>query len=264
MNSVTGLIITRDEEVNIERTLAALAWVPKIIIIDSFSTDDTCQRAACCPRVKIVQREFDSFAGQCNFGLAQIETLWVLSLDADYILTPDLIEELKGLQPDEDLAGYSASFRYCVYGRPLRRTIYPPRTILYRRDRARYYDEGHGHRVRIDGRVCSLNGKINHDDRKPLSRWIRSQDRYSILEAKHLLAIPSEQLNAADRLRKRIFFAPSAVFFYLLFGKGLILDGWRGWYYVCQRTIAEMLLSLRLITQREALEQDPDKKTPPY
>jgi glycosyltransferase involved in cell wall biosynthesis len=254
MHDLTALILTRNERENIERALGVLAWVPHILIVDSFSTDDTCERAARFPSVEIVKREFDTFASQCNFGLTEIKTPWVLSLDADYILTPDLIGELKGLEPDGDTAGYSAAFRYCVYGRPLRNTIYPPRTILYRRDRAHYEDEGHGHRVRIAGPVFSLKGKIDHDDRKPLSRWIRSQDSYSTLEARHLIATPNDRLNWQDRLRKRIYFAPLVIFFYLLFGRGLILDGWPAWYYVFQRTVAEMLLSLRLLTEREGLE----------
>jgi glycosyltransferase involved in cell wall biosynthesis len=261
MHDLTALILTRNERENIERTLSALAWVPHVLIVDSFSTDDTCERAARFSQVEIVKREFDTFAGQCNFGLAQIKTPWVLSLDADYILTPDLIGELRELEPDEGIAGYSAVFRYCVYGRPLRDTIYPPRTILYRRDRAHYEDEGHGHRVRIDGLVISLKGKMDHDDRKPLSRWIRSQDGYCKVEARHLLATPNDRLNRQDRLRKRIYFAPLVIFFYLLFGRGLILDGWPAWYYVCQRAIAEMLLSLRLLTDREGLEPTPSESS---
>jgi len=54
-------------------------------------------------------------------------------------------------------------------------------------------------------------------------------------------------LNLADRLRRWIVPAPFMVFFYTLVVKGLIFDGWRGWYYVLQRTFAEILLSLRLI-----------------
>jgi hypothetical protein len=56
-------------------------------------------------------------------------------------------------------------------------------------------------------------------------------------------------------LRLKIYFAPVAMFLYLLFVRGLVLDGWPGWYYVMQRTIAEMLLSLRLLTEREKLEE---------
>src|SRR5688572_30281874 len=181
MRDLTALIITFNERENIERTLGALAWVENILLVDSFSTDDTLALAkAARPDVKVVQRAFDSFAGQCNFGLAQIDTSWVLSLDADYVLTPELVQELKRLELREEIAGYAAQFRYCIFGRPLRSTIYPPRTVLYRRDRARYENEGHGHRVRINGLVEPLRGKIDHDDRKPLSRWLRSQDSYFV------------------------------------------------------------------------------------
>jgi hypothetical protein len=61
---------------------------------------------------------------------------------------------------------------------------------------------------------------------------------------------PSTQLNLPDRLRRKIIIAPFLVFFYTLIFKGLILDGWPGWYYVFQRTLAEMLLSLKLIEQK--------------
>jgi hypothetical protein len=69
-----------------------------------------------------------------------------------------------------------------------------------------------------------------------------------------LRATPNERLNRQDRLRKKIIFAPWVIFLYLLIGRGLILDGWPGWYYVSQRTIAESMLSLRLLTEREHLE----------
>jgi glycosyltransferase involved in cell wall biosynthesis len=254
MISLTALILTYNERENIERTLLALSGIERIMILDSFSTDETLELAkAVRPDAVVLQRAFDSFAGQCNFGLAQIATPWVLSIDADYVLTPELVAEIKALEPPNEVHGYAARFRYCVFGRPLRTTIYPPRTVLYRRDRAHYEDEGHGHKVRVDGAIVPLRGKIQHDDRKPLSRWIDSQDAYFKIEARHLLATPNERLNRQDRLRKKIFFAPWVIFFYLLVGRGLILDGWPGWFYVLQRTIAEMLLSLRLLTERERL-----------
>jgi glycosyltransferase involved in cell wall biosynthesis len=255
MRDLTVLILTFNERENIVRTLSALSWAERITIVDSFSTDDTVALArATRPDVSLVQRAFDSFAGQCNFGLTKIVTPWVLSIDADYVLTADLSAELKMLEPQADVAGYSAEFWYCVFGHRLRSTIYPARTILYRRELARYEDEGHGHRVRVDGVVQALRGKIEHDDRKPLIRWTQEQDSYARIEARHLLKTRPEELSAQDRLRRRIYFAPLAMFWYLLVARGLFLDGWRGWYYVMQRTIAEMLLSLRLLTERERLE----------
>ena len=254
MLDLTILILTYNERENLARTLEAVAWAPHVLIVDSFSTDETLEIAASFPNVQIVQRAFDSFGGQCNFGLAQITTPWVLSLDADYILTPELVMELKQLEPPADVAGFSASFHYNVWGRRLRHTLYPRRTVLYQRALATYRDEGHGHRVSVNGRVALLTGKIDHDDRKPLSRWIGSQDSYSKIEARHLLQTDDAELTIQDRLRKRIYFSAPVMFFYLLIARGLILDGWAGWYYVGQRTFAEILLSLRLLTEREQLE----------
>lgn len=258
MIELTALLLSYNEKENIERTLRALNWVPLVLLIDSGSSDDTVALAARAhSNVRVVERPFDSFAGQCNFGLTQIETEWVLSLDADYVLTDELAGEIGRLDPSANVTGYSARFHYCVWGRRLRSTIYPPRAVLYRREQAHYIDEGHGHRVQLAGRVWPLSGYIDHDDRKPLSRWLRSQDRYTQIEARHLLAQPAESLTAQDQLRRQVYFAPAVMFLYLLFGRGLIFDGWQGWYYVMQRTLAEMLLSLRLITERERLEREP-------
>ena len=247
-DEVTALILTFNEAPNIERTLRQLTWTKQILVIDSFSSDGTVDLAkSIASNVEILQRRFDTFAGQCNFGLSQIATEWVLSIDADYVLTPELVAAITALNPTADVAGYSAEFRYCIYGHPLRSTVYPPRTVLYRRETAVYRDEGHGHRVSIPGRVDRLRGMIKHDDHKPLSHWIRSQDRYAEVEASHLLGLSAAGLSLQDRLRRKIFITSWLMPLYLLFARGLIFDGWPGWYYVLQRTIAEMLLSLQLL-----------------
>lgn len=254
MIDVTPLLLTFDEKENLHRTLARLRWAERIVVVDSFSTDGTVESARTFSNVELVQRRFDTFAGQCNFGLTHVHTPWVLSLDADYLLTPELSAEILALKPESETSGYAASFRYCVWGRPLRSTLYPPRTVLYRRELARYEDDGHGHRVRVTGPVRSLAGRIDHDDRKPLSRWLQSQDRYMHIEAPHLLHAPVGNLSRADRLRRGAALAPVVMFLYLLFGRGLIFDGWPGLFYVFQRTLAETLLALRLISEREGME----------
>lgn len=248
MIPLTALILTKDEEANIGRTLSAIEWIDKVLIVDSFSLDRTLEIGRKAhPNVVVLQREFDSFAGQCNFGLSQVTTEWVLSMDADYVLSPEISEEIQALSPCSDTAGYSALFRYCIFGRPLRGTIYPRRTVLYRRSCAKYRDEGHGHRVVINGRVANLSGRIDHDDRKPFNRWLEAQKRYAKLEATHLHSRSWSELSWPDRLRRAIFPATPAMFVYTLLGRGLILDGWPGWLYVCQRTIAELMLSKELL-----------------
>src|SRR5437867_3881957 len=135
LGQITPLILTFNEKENIPRSIAPLSWAKEVLIVDSGSTDGTPDIArAAHPRVRIVVRDFDSFAGQCNFGLTQIETGWVLSIDADYVLTPEFIAEIEAIQESKDTAGYSAEFCYCIFGHPLRSTIYPARTVLYRRN----------------------------------------------------------------------------------------------------------------------------------
>jgi len=259
LDQITPLILTFNEAPNIERTLSRLKWAKEIVVIDSFSTDETCDLVRKLPQTRILQREFDSFARQCNFGLQHIRAEWVLSLDADYLLSEEFVTEVKDLRPGEEVAGYKAAFKYCIFGRALRASLYPPRVVLYRRERARYRDEGHGHRVQVEGIILPLRSVIYHDDRKPLDRWLREQDRYARLEAEHLLRSAGPQdhrttgprdHSLADRIRKKIVLAPCLVFFYTLLGKGLIFDGWPGWFYVFQRTYAEVLLSLRLLEEK--------------
>jgi glycosyltransferase involved in cell wall biosynthesis len=255
MISLTALVLTFNEEANIARTLGALSQIEKVFLIDSFSTDRTIEIAnASHANVQVFQRTFDTHTQQWNFGLDQVATEWVLTLDADYELSPELREEIARLQPPADVIGYAAKFQYRIFGHPLRATVYPPRIVLFKVAKGRYIDDGHTQILRIDGQTAPLSGAIYHDDRKPLSQWIQAQDRYAAIEARHLLALPLDQLKFQDRLRRKIFFAAPAMFLYLLFARGLILDGWPGWFYVAQRTIAELLLSMRLLIEKHDLE----------
>ncbi len=145
----------------------------------------------------------------------------------------------------EDFGGFQAGFRYCVFGRPLRATLYPRRTVLYQTHLATYERDGHAHRVAVGGKIGKLKTLVLHDDHKPLQSWILSQVKYAQLEAAKL----SEQteLGWKDRIRKQIVLAPTLTFFYCLFAKGLLLDGPMGWYYTSQRVLAELMLSLALL-----------------
>ncbi len=252
---LTVLVLTFNEAPNIERTLRSVDWAKEVLVVDSFSTDATLELArATHENVRALQHSFQTHTAQWNFGLDQIDTPWVLSLDADYELSADLATEIQSLSPADALAAYAARFQYRVYGRALRSSVYPPRSVLFRRDRCRYAEEGHTQLLKANGKVEMLRGLIYHDDRKPLSRWLQSQDNYMIIEAKHLLTTKTQELRVPDRIRRLVFAAPPVIFLYLLFVRGLFLDGWRGWYYVAQRTLAEMLLSLRLLTIRHDLE----------
>jgi glycosyltransferase involved in cell wall biosynthesis len=254
---ITAMVITYNEGPNLGRCLSGLRWAPRILVVDSGSTDETLDIARQHPRVDLVERPFDDFAAQCNFGLAQIKTGWVLSLDADYQLSEALVAEILALRED-DAAGYSAAFIYRIYGRPLRGSLYPPRVVLYRREGAAYRNEGHAHRIAVAGRVGTLHSKILLDDRKPISRWFASQRHYAEREADYLLGTPRADLGWADRVRLMGWPAPIFVFLYTLIVKRCALDGWAGWLYVLQRTFAEIALALEIVDRRLRREDRPE------
>lgn len=245
--AITPLLLTYNEEPNIARCLERLTWAKRVLVIDSGSTDRTLEICSDFPNVEVIHRRFESFAGQCNFGLTHITSEWVLSMDADYRVPTDFPEVASGL--NSSATGFRFPFRYCIHGRPLRASLYPPRTVLYRKSAASYENDGHGHRVRIEGSVIDIDRQIDHDDRKPLSRWLGSQTKYAEQEAEKLLA-EDHAGGWPDRLRRMIWPAAPAAFLYTLFAKRMILDGWPGWFYVLQRTYAELLLSLAMLEKK--------------
>ncbi|MBW4686007.1 MAG: glycosyltransferase family 2 protein [Komarekiella atlantica HA4396-MV6] len=247
LEEITPLILTYNEAFNIERTLQHLTWANKIIVIDSYSTDETLEVLHSYSQVKVFQRKFDTHGKQWNYGLEQVESKWVLSLDADYVVTDDLRTEIIDLPADGQINGYFARFKYCVFGKPLRGTILPPRQVLFRKDKAVYIDDGHTQLLQLAGKSATLTGYIHHDDRKPLNRWLWAQDRYMVIEVKKLLETPMSELNWGDRIRRQKILAPFIILVYCLILKGGILDGWHGWYYTFQRVLAEILLAIRLI-----------------
>lgn len=246
---ITPLILTFNEEPNIQRCLHNLQWARRILVVDSFSTDQTLDIISTYKNVDLVQRSFDTHACQWNYGLGLVDSPWVLSLDADYIVTESLLLEIANVLDIADaksISGCRIPFRYCVAGRPLRGCVLPPRIALFRHEHACYRDDGHTQDLQLLGPCTDLRNPILHDDRKPLSRWLWAQNRYLALEVAKLLETPHHQLSFADRLRKRHVIAPFAVLALCLVRYGGVLDGWRGWFYAFQRMYVETLLSLML------------------
>lgn len=252
LDQVTPVLLTFNEAPNIARTLGRLEWAKRIVVVDSYSEDETAALVARFPQAELFQRRFDDHASQWNFAVREtgIDTEWILALDADYQVPPGLAGEIAERLAQTPAAAFRARFRYAVHGRILRGAAYPPVTVLFRNGRGRYVQDGHTQRLEVDDPVHELAQPIVHDDRKPLGAWIRAQARYARLEADKLVAARPGDLGAADRLRRAIVLAPPAMFFYCLVVKGNVLDGWPGIHYALQRTVSELILSLYLLERR--------------
>src|SRR5690242_7020171 len=248
LEQITPLILTYNEAPNIARALAGLSWAEELVVLDSFSDDETVAIAKSFANVRVVQRVFDNHRNQWEFGMKEtgLTTPWVLALDADYVVSSEFVAELKSLQPSTSTVGYRSQFVYCINGKKLRSGIYPPVTVLYRRDAASYVQDGHTQRVAVQGAIGELRAPLMHDDRKSLRRWFRSQSRYTELEAQKIIRSDATELGLADRMRRWIVVVPSVMLVYCLIVRGGILDGWQGFYYAFQRTVAELMLSINL------------------
>src|SRR5262245_17820717 len=173
LEQITPLILTYNEAPNIGRTLERLDWAREIVLVDSLSDDQTLEIVSQFPQVRVFQRRFDTHERQWTFGLKEtgIQSQWVLALDADFVLSAELIEEIRQSEPPDDVAGYQAPFVFYISGRPVR-TLCPPLTVLYRRELAEYRQDGHTQKLFTRGAVRSFSSPILHDDRKPFRRWL--------------------------------------------------------------------------------------------
>jgi hypothetical protein len=165
-------------------------------------------------------------------------------------LTPELVAELGALKPAAAVQAFEARFVYCIEGRPLRGSLYPPRIVLARRVAMRFVADGHAHRVVADGRIDRLRAPILHDDRKPRERWLAAQASYARAEAAKLVGAPSRSLPLADRLRRAGWIAPWLVPIWCLVVKRGLLDGRAGWIYAGERAIAEWVLALQILASK--------------
>ena len=158
LENITPLILTYNEASNIGRCVGKLYWAKDIVVVDSGSTDDTLNILSKYPNIRVFKRSFTTHSDQWNYALKQtnVNSDWVLALDADYILTDECIAEILKLNPAQDISGYTVGFKYCINGKVLRGGIYPDVTVLYRLDKAIYIQDGHTQRINIDGNIGKL------------------------------------------------------------------------------------------------------------
>lgn len=245
---ITAIVLTFNEEANIQRTLTALTSLPKVLVIDSFSTDQTVTVASRFTNVEIHQRKFDEHTKQWEFARNLVQTEWTLALDADYQFSAALIEEIhQVIQSSHDINGYYVNFDYAIDGKVIQSGIYPPVCVLFKTNKAIYEKDGHTQRLTVQGQTRFLSQKCIHDDRKSFEHWVNSQLKYAKLEAEKLILLPLNHFSRNDKIRLKTKFTPIIVFFYCIFWKRGYKDGLAGWKYAFQRLLAELLLQYYLL-----------------
>lgn len=248
---VSVLILTYNEAENLPRCLASVAWADDVLVLDSFSTDDTVAIAEAAG-ARVMQRAFDDFAGQRNHGLetGDLRHEWVLHLDADEVVPGALRDEILAVASREvPYDAYRVASKMMFQGKWLRRAgMYPAYQVrLGRRDRLRFVQVGHGQREDLPHEaVGTLEHALEHYSfSRGLAEWYAKHNRYSTDEALEAVArtgdaVPWGDLASGDWTRRRralkalaarMPMRPALRFFYMYVLRLGALDGRAGLEY---------------------------------
>ena len=243
---VTPVVLTFNEERNLARTLASLRSFPRVVVVDSGSTDGTEGIARSFANVSWFVRPFDGHVRQWRWALAEtgIDTPFVLALDADMSPTPELVSEVDSVTAAGDIDAGLIPVEYRIRDVRLLGSLYPPELRLLRRSAASVRESGHTQKFATDGRVVPFRSRLVHDDRKPLEAFVRAQLGYSARELGCLYGEKSRTF--AGRMRRSSSFAPLAVWVWAWLRAGGPLRGAAARRYALERLLYEAMLRWRV------------------
>ena len=188
---ISTVIITYNEEKRLEPTLKSLGGIAEeIIVVDRYSDDDTVKVAKKYTD-RVFQRKWTNFADQKNFANGKAKFPWILSLDADERLSPELKEEILQVKEQEaGCSGFSMPREVFYLGRWIRHSgWYPDRKIrLFRKEKARWEGEYVHEKLVIEGEAKKLRGSIHHFTYRNIADHLRRINTFSDLGAQKLYA----------------------------------------------------------------------------
>lgn len=263
MSGISILILTKNEQQDLPDCLASAAWSDDVHVLDSESTDMTVALAEKAGAIVLV-RPFDGYASQRNFGLKlPYKHDWILILDADERITPELAAEMLAFVKAAPLNVAAARMRRrdIWWGRWLKHAQISPFYVrLVRAGRAHYEREINEVLV-VDGDIIDFTQPFDHYPfSKGLDHWISKHNTYSRMEAEVIangalikpswrIAILGNDFSERRVHQKAIFYGlparPFIKFIYMLIARRAFLDGWPGIRYAVLQAIYEYFIVLK-------------------
>ena len=187
MHKLTAIIPTGNELHNIEAVVASVNFADEILVVDSFSTDGTYEKALGL-NVKVIRRDYENSASQKNWAIPQAEHEWILLIDADERVTPELKNEiLKILEtPNPDIVAYWIGRINHFMGERVHYSGWRNDKVirLFKRDACRY-EEKHVHaEIIADGGIGRLKNKLLHYSYISMDAYVQKMNRYATWQAK--------------------------------------------------------------------------------
>ncbi len=262
--SVSVLILTLNEEINLAACLESVSWCNDIVVLDSLSDDGTLSIAR-SRGVRVVQRAFDGYASQRNYGLREIEyrNEWLLMVDADERVPGDLRDEIREVvsSPAQGIALYYMRRRDHLFGRWIRRSSgYPTWFGRLAKVGQVWVEREINEEYRTNGGSGRLLAHLDHYPfNKGFSEWIQKHDRYSTAEAalkferRAKMPAPDKSI-APGALRRRKYLKdllyalparPLIVFLGLYVARGGFLEGRAGLTFSLLRAWYEFMIDCK-------------------
>jgi len=224
MSRLTVTVIAWNEEERLRACLESVAWADEIVVVDAESTDKTVQIAREFTD-KVSVRVWPGFATQKNFAIEQASGEWILSLDADERVTPELRERIRAiLAADGPADGYAIPRRNIFWGAWVRHGgLYPDYQLrLFRRAAGRFVENAVHESVTVTGQVEPLVEPLLHHSYRDLEDFVRRSNRYSTLSAQDWIG-RGKRAGLVDLVTR-----PLGRFFSMYIVHRGFLDGWRG------------------------------------
>jgi len=224
-NKLSVVIIARNEEKIIAWCLDAVSWAHEVIVVDSGSYDNTvkiCRKY----NAKVFYKKWQGYSAQKNFALSKAKGNWILSIDADEIVSGELRDEIKKVLENDtgEYDGYEMKFKNYFYGRFLRfGGMYPDYHLrLFRKGKGNFNKTEIHEGVWLKGKKARLNGAIIHFTSRKISDHIENINKYTELEAKQNIMVSKIPTGYS------IFLKPFYNFIKNYFFKFGFLDGFHG------------------------------------
>ena len=244
------VVVTLNEEERIRACLESVAWADEIVVVDAESQDKTVAIAREMTDHVFV-RPWPGFAAQKNFAIAQASGQWILSLDADEIVSVALRADIERVLGGEgDAAGYAVPRRNVFWGAWIRHGgLYPDWQVrLFRKGRGTFSARAVHESLTIDGPLARLAGHLEHRSYRDVEDFLARANRYSSLAAEEWVA-SGRRAHVSDVITR-----PLGRFLSMYVARGGFRDGWRGLllaalyaYYVAMRS-AKVIEKVRATT----------------
>ncbi len=186
MTKLTSIIPTGNEQNNIVEAIQSVRFSDEIMVVDSFSTDDTVKLAR--PLVDtILQREYEHSASQKNWAIPQAKHEWILLLDADERVTPELQKEvIRMINSNTEYSGFWIRRENYFMGKKVRFSGWQGDKVirLFKRDECKYENKHVHAEIRSSGKIGILDHKLLHNTFVSKEAYLKKLDRYAQLQAK--------------------------------------------------------------------------------